>query len=155
MEFIVTDRSIDEEGIFISYSDLDKVGLSTTTSTHSNIVTHSGVVSTGSNSYRFGQTVVVTLNDPDLNLKSDLIDIYSVIDDPRSPFVDTVGSNGQKLLEILLKDVRYQRCTINGIEHGGLASTGFRLIETGPSTGIFEGMRLTCLHKFAIKVEHN
>ena len=139
VEFIITDRSVDEEGIFISYSDLDEVGLSTTTSTQSDIVTHSGVVSTGSNSYRFGQTVVVILNDPDLNLKSDKIDIYSVIDDPSSPFVDTVGSNGQKLLEILLKDIRYKRCTINGTEHGGLASTGFRLIETGPSTGIFEG----------------
>ena len=139
VEFIVTDRSLDEEGIFISYSDLDEVGMSTTASTQSDIVTHSGIVSTGSNSYRFGQTVTVILNDPDLNLKSDKIDTYSVIDDPRSPFVDTVGSNGQKLLEILLKDVRYKRCTINGIEHGGLASTGFRLIETGPSTGVFEG----------------
>ena len=139
IEFIIADRSIDEEGIFISYSDLDDVGLSTTTSIQSNIETHSGVVSTGSNSYRFGQTVVVILNDPDLNLKSDKIDIYSVIDNPSSPFVDTVGSNGEKLLEILLKDIRYKRCTINGTEHGGLASTGFRLIETGPGTGIFEG----------------
>ncbi|WP_316506191.1 peptidase [Nitrosopumilus sp.] len=139
VEFLVTDRSVDEDGIFISYSDLDEVGLSTTTSTQSDIVTHSGVISTGSNSYRFGQSIVVILNDPDLNLKSDRIDIYSVIDDPNSPFVDTVGSNGQKLLEILLKDVRYKRCTINGVEHGGLASTGFRLIETGQSTGVFEG----------------
>jgi len=63
-----------------------------------------------------------------------------VIDDPNSPNVDTVGKNGVKMLEILLKDVRYKRCTINGVEHGGLASTGFVLIETGDSTGIFEGV---------------
>lgn len=139
VKFLITDRSVDEEGIFISYSDLDKVGLSTTVSTRSDIVTHSGVVSTGSTSYRFGQSVVIILNDPDLNLKSDKIDVYSVINDPNSPNVDTVGGNGVKMLEILIKDVRYKRCTINGVEHGGLASTGFNLIETGSSTGIFEG----------------
>ncbi len=139
VKFLITDRSVDEEGVFISYSDLDKVGLSTTVSAKSDIFTHSGVVSTGSTSYRFGQSVVIILNDPDLNLKSDKVDVYSVINDPNSPNVDTVGSNGIKMLEILIKDVRYKRCTINGVEHGGLASTGFNLIETGPSTGIFEG----------------
>lgn len=92
-------------------------------------------------SYRFGQPVTVTLVDPDLNLNSDLMDIYRVVDDPNSPFVDTVGSSsGGLLLEIRIKDIRYQRCTVNGIEHGGLASTGFTLIETGPSTGVFEGI---------------
>ncbi|QLH06087.1 hypothetical protein [Nitrosopumilus ureiphilus] len=92
-------------------------------------------------SYRFGQPVTVTLVDPDLNLNSDLIDIYRVVDDPNSPFVDTVGSSsGGILLEIRIKDIRYQRCTINDVEHGGLASTGFVLIETGTSTGIFEGI---------------
>ena len=61
IEFLITDRSIDEEGISISYSDLDEVGLDTITSTQSDIFTHSGTVSTGSNSYRFGQSVVVIL----------------------------------------------------------------------------------------------
>ncbi|MGH1566742.1 MAG: peptidase [Nitrosopumilus sp.] len=140
IKFFITDRLIDETGIFVSYSDLDKVGLITTTSTGSDISTHSGIISTDSTSYRFGQPVVVYLNDLDLNLKSDRIDVYQVIDDINSPNIDTVGKNGVKLLEILLKDVRYKRCTINGVEHGGLASTGFALIETGPSTGIFEGV---------------
>ena len=140
IKFLITDRLIDEDSIFVSYSDLDKVGLITTTSTDSDISTHSGIISTDSTSYRFGQPVVVYLNDSDLNLKSDRIDVYQVIDDINSPNVDTVGKNGVKLLEILLKDVRYKRCTINGVEHGGLASTGFALIETGPSTGIFEGV---------------
>jgi hypothetical protein len=43
------------------------------------------------------------------------------------------------LLEIKIKDIRYQRCTINGVLYGGLATSGFVLVETGPSTGIFEG----------------
>ena len=91
-------------------------------------------------SYRFGQPVTVTLIDPDLNADGDVLDIYGVINEPNSPYIDTVGANGQPLLEIKIKDIRYKRCIVDGIEHGGLASTGFTLIETGPQTGIFEGV---------------
>ena len=139
IKFIVTNRLIGEKGISISYSDLDKVGVITTTSTKSDILTNSGVVSTGSTTYRFGQPVTITLKDPDLNLKSDNVDIYPVNNDPNSSNVDTVGNDGTILLEILIKDIRYKRCTVNGVHYGGLASTGFTLVETGPSTGVFEG----------------
>jgi hypothetical protein len=54
--------------------------------------------------------------------------------------VDTVGKDDNVLLEILIKDIRYKRCTISGVEYGGLASTGFSLVETGTSTGIFKGV---------------
>ncbi len=98
-------------------------------------------VSLKAKSFRFGQPVEVTLNDPDLNQNGDLIDVYRVINNPKSPFVDTVGSaSGGILLEIKIKDIRYQRCTIDGIQHGGLGATGFTLVETGPSTGIFKGI---------------
>ena len=140
IKIIVTNRLIDEEGITISYSDLDEVGVITNTSSKSDIVTRSGVVSTTSSTFRFGQPVTITLIDLDLNLKSDKIDIYSVIDDPNSINVDTVGKDGEILLEIKLKDIRYKRCTVDGVNYGGLASTGFTLIETGPSTGIFQGV---------------
>jgi hypothetical protein len=140
IKIIVTNRLIDEKGIAISYSDLDEVGVITTTSSKSDILTNSGVVSTSSSSFRFGQPVTFTLKDPDLNLKNDLIDIYYVINDPNSSNVDTVGKDGNILLEILIKDVRYKRCTINGVEYGGLADTGFTLVETGPSTGVFTGV---------------
>jgi hypothetical protein len=140
IKIIVTNRLIDEKGIAISYSDLDEVGVITTTSSKSDILTNSGIISTSSSSFRFGQPVTFTLKDPDLNLKSDLIDIYYVINDPNSPNVDTVGKDGNILLEILIKDIRYKRCTINGVEHGGLGDTGFTLVETGPGTGIFTGV---------------
>nr|WP_237698775.1 peptidase [Nitrosarchaeum koreense] len=139
IKFIVTNRLIDEQGIAISYSDLDKVGVITTTSTKSDISTNSGTISSGSSTYRFGQPVTITLRDSDLNLKSDVVDIYLVNNDPNSQNVDTVGNSGNILLEILLKDIRYKRCIVNGVEYGGLASTGFTLVETGPSTGVFEG----------------
>jgi len=140
IKFIVTDRLVDDEGISVSYSDLDKVGVFTTTSTKSDINTTPGILSTNSQSYRFGQPVTITLHDPDLNLKNDLVDIYFVINDPNSENVDTVGKDGVILLEVLFKDIRYKRCIVDGVEHGGLGATGFTLVETGPSTGIFEGV---------------
>jgi len=140
IKIIVTDRLIDEEGVSISYSDLDETGVTTTTSTKSDIPTHSGTVSITPTTFRFGQSVTFTLKDSDLNLKNDRVDIYQVINDPNSPNVDTVGKDGVILLEVLIKDIRYKRCTIDGVEHGGLGAGGFSLVETGPSTGIFEGV---------------
>ncbi|MFQ5782066.1 MAG: peptidase [Nitrosopumilus sp.] len=140
IKIIITNRLIDEEGIAISYSDLDAAGVITPTTTKTDVTTHSGTVSTTSSSFRFGQPVTITLKDSDLNLKSDTVDIYQSINDPNSPIVDTVGKDGKILLEIKLKDIRYKRCIINNVEYGGLASTGFTLVETGPSTGIFEGV---------------
>ncbi len=140
IKFIVTDRMVDEEGISINYSDLDEVGVVITTSAKSDIQTNSGRVFLDSSTFRFGQPVTFTLIDSDLNLKSDRIDTYQVINDPNSPNVDTVGKDGNILLEILIKDIRYQRCTIGGSENGGLASTGFSLIESGYDTGIFKGV---------------
>ncbi|MDH3311600.1 MAG: peptidase [Nitrosopumilus sp.] len=140
IKIIVTDRLIDESGITISYSDLDVTGTTTTTSTKSDLKTHSGDITTSSQTFRFGQPVTIILKDPDLNLKKDRVDIYSVINDPNSDNVDTVGENGIALFEVLIKDIRYKRCTVDGIEYGGLGATGFTLVETGPSTGIFEGV---------------
>src|SRR3972149_4645914 len=76
-------------------------------------------------------TVTNQVNIFDSNLITSLrtIESYQVVNDPNSPNVDTVGtSNGELLVEILIKDFRYKRCTINGVEHGGLASTGFILV---------------------------
>ncbi len=139
VKFLVSDRLLDEQGITISYSDVEQVGVQTSQSTKSDILTNSGTVTTSSPTYRFGQTVTMILTDPDLNQKHDSIDVYQVINDPNSPNVDTVGTGGSILLEVKIKDIRYQRCTINGVLHGGLGATGFTLVETGPATGIFQG----------------
>ena len=48
IKIIVTNRLTDDDGITISYSDLDAVGVSTTTSTKSDVNTNSGIVSTSS-----------------------------------------------------------------------------------------------------------
>ena len=137
---IITGNLIHADGITISYSDLDVAGAFKITSTDpSDANTHSGALSADSASYRFGQSVVLTLHDPDLNLSNNLIDVYRVVDDARSPNADTVGKDDIILFEVLLKDIRYKRCAINGVEYGGLGATGFSLVETGPNTGTFEG----------------
>ena len=140
VKFLVVDRLVDDEGIKITYSDLDAVGVSIPISSQSDINTSSGIITSDSASYRFGQPVTIILNDPDLNLKNDIVDIYFVINDPNSDDVDAVGNSNGVLLEVLIKDIRYKRCTIDGVEYGGLGATGFTLVETGPSTGIFEGV---------------
>jgi len=140
IKFLVNDRLIDEEGINIAYSDVADVGLTISTSAKTDIRTNSGTVSFTANTYRFGQPVYFVLNDPDLNSKHDIIETYHVVNDPNSPNVDTVGTtSGGILVEILIKDIRYKRCTINGVEHGGLGATGFTLVEKAPDSGIFEG----------------
>jgi len=140
VKFLVNDRLIGEEGVAISYSDISEVGVSIVTSSKSEIVTHSGKLGLDSSSYRFGQTVIVSLIDYDLNLDSKTVDVYQVVDDTNSSNVDAVGeSSGEILLEVLIKDFRYKRCTISGQETGGLSATGFKLVETGPSSGAFQG----------------
>ena len=140
IKFLVNDRLIDEEGINIAYSDVADIGVTISTSTKTDIRTNSGTVSFTSNTYRFGQPVYFVLNDSDLNLKHDTIETYQVVNDPNSPNVDTVGTaSGQILVEILIKDIRYKRCTINGVPQGGLGATGFTLTEKGTNSGIFEG----------------
>ncbi|WKT58793.1 peptidase [Candidatus Nitrosotenuis chungbukensis] len=141
VKFFVNQRMVDEEGLDISYSDVAKVGLTIGVSAKSDIGTHSGTISLNSKTFRFGQPVIVRLVDPDLNIKHDTIDIYLTNNNPASADVDTVaGPSGGTMLEILMKDIRYKRCTIDGVSYGGLASTGFSLVETGPSTGVFEGV---------------
>ncbi|HSD04424.1 MAG TPA: peptidase [Nitrosopumilaceae archaeon] len=140
IKFLINDELDDAQGTNLAYSDIANVGVTIGISSKTDIKTHAGTVTLESQTYRFGQPVVVVLTDPDLNLKHDVVDVYSVVNDPSSDADDTVGdTSGNTLLEIEIKGFRYHRCTINGIETGGLGSTGFTLVETGPATGIFKG----------------
>ncbi len=140
IKFLVNERLLDQKGVVISYSDIAAVGTTIDVSEKREVPTASGTVNFSSE-YGIGRPVVISLYDPDINVKHDTIESYLVNDDPNSENVDTVGNpEGLILLEVLIKGERFQRCTIDGVEHGGLAATGFTLTETGLDTGTFEGV---------------
>ena len=141
VKLLINQRLLDERGIDLKYSDIASAGVGFDVSSQTDVRTNDGKVTLNQRTFRFGQPVKVILMDPDLNQKHDTLDIYLTSNDPNSNNVDTViDQGGNLLLEIKIKDVRYKRCTINSVATGGLASTGFTLVETGPSTGIFEGI---------------
>ncbi|MGQ0376393.1 MAG: peptidase [Nitrososphaerota archaeon] len=141
VKLLINQRLLDEKGIDLKYSDIASAGVGYDISSQTDVRTNDGKVTLNQRTFRFGQPVKVILMDPDLNQKHDRIDVYLTSNVQSSANVDTViDQSGNLLLEIKIKDVRYKRCTISGVETGGLASTGFTLVETGPSTGIFEGI---------------
>ena len=103
------------------------------------VQSHAGSVHFGAESYGIGRPVGITLIDPDLNTNHARVETYGVVADAFSPHVDAVASGGSLLLEVAIKGERYRRCIVDGTEHGGLAASGFALVETGPATGVFVG----------------
>lgn len=167
--FIVIEDLDDEESPRVTYLDLGADGVSTQISDQEEAPAHSGIVSFNLDTYKVADTVTITLEDLDLNVDSDLIDIYTTVDDfPDDPvntavttdlgadttLEDVVGStdhnfvfsNGENLgrvLDVTFDDQRWTGfhpgCTLDEGINDGLGSTGFTLIETGPETGKFVG----------------
>jgi hypothetical protein len=79
--FIVIEDLDDEESPRVSYLDLGSDGVSTQVSDQEEAPAHSGIVSFDLDTYKTADTVVITLEDLDLNVDSDLIDIYTTVDD--------------------------------------------------------------------------
>jgi len=167
--FIVHQDLDDEEAPRVNYNDLAADGTVTQVSDQEDAPTHSGVVSFDKPTYKKADTVLVTLEDQDLNTDVDLIDIYTVVNSTnlgtQDTAQDTIGkvslpilSNGDalgRLLDITFDDARWKdtnnACsddatsgnTVTSLsEQGvdqGLFASGFTLIETGSATGIFTG----------------
>jgi hypothetical protein len=134
-------------------------GVSTQIAIQQEAPSHSGVVSLDSSSYKVADTVLITLEDADLNVDNDVINIYTVV----TPAVgletnSTVGSSNLNVGSILyddgsafgrLLDVTFDDklwttandngCTSASSVNDGFASTGFTLIETAKDSGIFTG----------------
>ena len=161
--FIVIEDLTDEDAPRVNYLDLGSDGVSTQIADQEEAPSHSGVVSFDANNYKTADTVVITLEDLDLNVDSDLIDIYTVVTTEADQNQDAVGtgnattggfsktlSNGDelgRLLDVTFDDVRWQtpsgscEATLTGAADTdtGLGATGFTLVETGSSSGIFVG----------------
>ncbi len=63
----------------VSYTDLGADGQFSIVSAQQDVPTHTGVVSFDSKTYKIADTVTITLNDADLNVNTDLVDIYTVV----------------------------------------------------------------------------
>ena len=153
---IVHEDLTDEDSPRINYLDLGADGVSTQIADQQEAPSHSGIVSLDLSTYKVADTVVVTLDDQDLNVDSDLIDIFTVVNsigdaaDERVGIVD-YGVNSfddpfGSLLFITFDDALWTDDPDgDGVDNcsatleDGLVDTGFTLVETGPGTGVFKG----------------
>ena len=101
---IVHEDLTDEDSPRINYLDLGADGVSTQIGDQVEAPSHSGVVTFDSANYKTADTVVVTLDDQDLNTDSELIDVYIT-----STTDDKVGDGvGTHVLEITFNDVTWK-----------------------------------------------
>ena len=91
--FIAIDDLTDEDSPRINYLDLGEDGVSTQIADQQEAPSHSGVVSFDSSTYKVADTVVITLDDQDLNVGSDLIEIYTVVDTSGDASDESVGQS--------------------------------------------------------------
>jgi len=160
--FIVIEDLTDEDSPRVNYLDKNKAGVDKQISAQEEAPSHSGIVSFDSDSYKTADTVVITLEDLDLNADSDLIDIYTVVQsDNNGGNLDAVGSadktstpsggtsiafaNGEhlgRLLDITFDDVRWtspdaDTCTNNGNAVNAAINPGVALEDVdGLDTGL-------------------
>ncbi|RDJ31689.1 MAG: hypothetical protein DWQ18_05560 [Crenarchaeota archaeon] len=156
LQIIVNEDFTDEDSVRINYNDLGADGVTTQIADQQEAPSHSGVVSFDSNTYKIADTVTVTLEDQDLNTDTDTIEIYTVVSTITDAAFQAVGTGGYgtnsqgdafgRLLDITFDDARW---TTNPTNDGtatcaptgdtGLVATGFTLVETTASSGVFTG----------------
>ena len=151
--FIVIEDLTDEDAPRVSYNDLGADGVFTPISDQEEAPSHSGIVSLNQDSYKTADTVIITLEDLDLNVDSDLIDIYTTVEAvgdidndqvgvnvPTAQETLSFGSQG-RLLDVTFDDIKWED-TGAGCDaqfDDGLGATGFTLVETDTESGKFIG----------------
>jgi hypothetical protein len=139
IQIIVHEDLTDEDSPRINYLDLGADGVSTQIADQVEAPSHSGVVSFDLDNYKIADTVVITLDDQDLNTDSELIDVYVTQAD------DLVGDNsGDHVLDVTFDDLTWVDSTAGSCSgtitgDDGLQATGFTLVETDVASGIFTG----------------
>jgi hypothetical protein len=124
--FIVIEDLTDEDSPRVNYLDLGADGVSTQVADQEEAPSHSGIVSFDLDTYKNADTVTITLEDLDLNVDSDLIDIYTTISTSVlfPDLNDTVGgdefnfvlSNGEnlgRLLDVTFDDAIWTAPTVS------------------------------------------
>ena len=130
---IVHEDFTDEDAVRVNYFDLGADGVSTQIAIQQNAPTHSAVVSFDADNYKIADTVTITVDDADLNVDNDVEDIYIF----STTYTDMIGDDGAFILDVTFDDELWTSGTCNA--GGGFAETGFTLMETSPSSGVFTG----------------
>ena len=134
---VINEDFTDEDAVRINYLDLGADGVETQISTQEDAATYSGIVTFDQDSYKIADTVVITVDDADLNVDNDVIDIYTF--STSSAHKDKIGSDSDRddafLLDVTFDDELWtEGCGITGFE-----ATTFTLAETTRNSGIFTG----------------
>ena len=130
----------DDDSISVEYLDLDSTGGETIFTAGADTPTHSGSVQLDSDGYKIADTVMVTVEDADLNTDSGVRNSYTT-------YGDAISGEGavMDLLTIAIDGnpwvagCSYEDEDENIIEVEGLAATEFTLRETERDSGVFEG----------------
>ena len=144
---------LDEDGIRMDYQDTDEQGQTTTVSAKTDAPTHSGSISLDQDSYKKADTVQITLNDADLNLDTELRDVYTAITTQTVHNRDTISRNVNAypndardglMLAATFDDKRWLGCLDDSTTDLNEATTyrGFgsligNIRETAPTSGVF------------------
>jgi hypothetical protein len=147
IDIIIEQDMTDEDSPRVNYLDLGADGVSTQIADQVEAPTHSGVVSLDMDNYKIADTVVITLDDQDMNTDSELIDVYTTnANDLVGAAAATSLATGL-VLDITFDDMTWisqtdAACTnevgtVTGDD--GLEATGFTLVETDIASGIFVG----------------
>ncbi len=159
--FIVIEDLTDEDSPRVNYNDLGADGVVTQVADQEEAPSHSGIVSFDLDTYKVADTVMITLEDLDLNVDSDLIEIYTTVTNPRDASFDAIGESGLltglsfgnlgRLLDVTFDDIAWQspqdisgsvidcQSDLANAFNTGLGNTGFTLIETDKDSGKFLG----------------
>ena len=157
--FIVIEDLTDEDAPRVNYLDLGADGVSTQVADQEEAPSHSGIVSFDLDTYKVADTVNITLEDLDLNVDSDLLEIYTTVTDTTDGAYDTVGAAGLptgftfgnlgRLLDVTFDDIQWKSpldqagstddCESELTGDTGLGATGFTLVETSKDSGKFKG----------------
>ena len=132
----------DDSSISVEYFDLDSTGGETVFTAEADTPTHSGSVSLDSDGYKVSDTVMVTVEDADLNTDSSRTDLYTTSGDRiGSTVLYAEGTDDERVLwdEDLLTVSIDGEAWEAGCGLGGLAASDFTLRETGRDSGVFTG----------------
>ncbi len=134
---------LDEDGIRMDYDDTDEQGQETVVSVKTDAPTHSGSITLDQDSYKKADTVQITLSDSDLNLNTELRDIYTVLSSGQNR--DTIARSSASeyvdraedglMLEGTFNDARWISCDNDG--QAGFGSLISSIRETAPTSGVF------------------